>query len=221
MADAQQKERGKERHDARDKGAHRGAEQHAQGHAPEHEPKVKVERLIVRVQGVDLTGTLTVQRGLTKIRGIGVRMAKNIGIAFSNYTGIPAETMVGNLEEEQSKKLEEVVQDPAKFGVPSWALNRRKDFYTGQDSHLTMADLDLGLRSDLQRMGETKSYKGLRHMWGQPVRGQKTKSTHRGKGPVVGVLKKDVKAQAAPAKSSGPPPAAKPGAGAKPAAGKK
>jgi len=33
-------------------------------------------------------------------------------------------------------------------------------------------------------------------MWGLPVRGQRTKSTHRGKGGTVGVSKKDTKAAA-------------------------
>ncbi len=219
---AEQQHKGKERHDARDRGQHKGTGQpQGASAAAEQEPKVNVERLIVRVQGVDLKGTLNVRRALTKIRGIGTRMARNIGIAFSNYAGVPTEVLVGNLTEEQAGKLEEVVQNPVKYGVPEWALNRRRDFYTGESSHLTMADLDLSLRADLQRMGETKSYKGLRHMWGQPVRGQKTKSTHRGKGPAVGVMKKDVKQQTAPAKSSGPPQAAKPATGAKPAATKK
>ena len=217
MADHREQQKGKGQERPGQKGP--GGPQAPQ--ATREEPGEKIERLIVRVQGVDLEGHITVQSALTKIRGIGIRMAKNIGLAFNNYAGVPPQTLVGNLTEEMTKKLEEVVQNPAKYGVPQWALNHRKDFYTGESSHITMADLDLSLRSDLQRMGETKSYKGLRHMWGQPVRGQKTKSTHRGKGPVVGVMKKDVKAQAAPAKSSGPPPAgAKPGAAAKPAAKK-
>ena len=61
-------------------------------------------------------------------------------------------------------------------------------------------------------MSETKSYKGLRHTWGLTVRGQRTKSTHRGKGGVVGVLKKDAIAPAASAAKAGAP-AAKPAAG--------
>jgi len=186
---------------------------------PAHSQPNDDTRIIIRVQGVDLNGSKTVQRGLTKIKGIGVMMARNIGTAFSNYSGSLESAKLGTLNEEQVKKLEEVIQNPKKFGVPEWSLNRRKDFYSGGSSHITMAELDLTLRSDLQRMGETKSYKGLRHMWGQPVRGQKTKSTHRGTGPVVGVTKKDIKQQAAPKPASGPAP--KSAAGAKPAAGKK
>ena len=69
-----------------------------------------------------------------------------------------------------------------------------------------MADLDFTIRKDVQRMNETKSYKGLRLSWGLTVRGQRTKSTHRGKGPVVGVQKKDAKGGgAAPAKKGEAP----------------
>ena len=66
-----------------------------------------------------------------------------------------------------------------------------------------MNDLAFCLRNDLSRLAEIKSYKGLRHMWGLTVRGQKTKSRHRRKGGVVGVAKKvAVKGKAAPAKKS-------------------
>ncbi len=156
-------------------------------------------RLIVRVSGIDLDGNKPIERSLTKIKGIGIRMAKNIATAFEKSSGIPASKKTGLLTEEEGKKLEEVVQNPSKFGIPAWALNRRNDFYTGENSHLVMSDLDLRLRSDLQRMTETKSYKGLRHAWGLPVRGQRTKSTHRGKGGIVGVMKKDQTKAGAPA----------------------
>src|SRR3989338_11664826 len=159
-------------------------------------------RLIVRITGIDLDGRKPIERSLTKIKGIGVRMAKNIAVAFEKSSGISASLKTGKLSEEQSKKLEEVVLTPAKFGVPLWSLNRRNDFYTGENSHLVMSDLDLRLRSDIQRMTETKSYKGLRHAWGLPVRGQSTRSTHHKKGGVVGVVIKDATAQAAPAKAT-------------------
>ncbi len=172
-------------------------------------------RLIVRVAGIDLSGRKPIMRSLTKIKGIGIRMAKNIAIAFEKAYGIPASQKTGKLSEEESKKLEEIVYNPGKFGIPEWSLNRRKDFYTGQNSHLVMSDLDLTLRSDLQRMTETKSYKGLRHAWGLPVRGQRTKSTHRGKGGVVGVVKKDAAQAAAQAKAGDKKAEAKPAAAEK------
>ncbi|MEM4261733.1 MAG: 30S ribosomal protein S13 [Candidatus Diapherotrites archaeon] len=156
------------------------------------------ERLIVRIAGIDLDGRKSIERALTKIKGVGIRMGKNIAIAFEELTGIPHNTKLGLLDEEKSKKLEEIVLAPQKFNIPEWNLNRRKDFYTGESTHKVMSELDLALREDLSRLKEIKSYRGLRHQWGLPVRGQRTKSTHRGKGNVVGVMKKEVAKAAAP-----------------------
>lgn len=174
-------------------------------------------RLIVRITGIDLDGKKSIQRALTKIKGIGVRMGKNIAIAFEGVSGIAATAKLGTINEEQARKLEEIALSPAKFGIPVWSLNRQKNFFTGENRHVVMSELDLGLREDLTRLKEIKSYRGLRHQWGLPVRGQSTKSTHRGKGVVVGVMKKDIAKAQAPAKAGAP---AKPAAGAKPA-GKK
>ncbi|HIH10295.1 MAG TPA: 30S ribosomal protein S13 [Candidatus Diapherotrites archaeon] len=186
---------------------------HGRPTAPAHKDEAPMEdlRLIVRITGIDLDGKKPISRSLTKIKGIGVRMAKNIAIAFEKATGIQSESLTGKLSEDDSRKLEEIVVSPAKFGVPAWSLNRRKDFYSGSDTHLVMSDLDLSIRSDILRMTEIKSYKGLRHAWGLPVRGQRTKSTHRGKGGIVGVIRKDAMKQGGPAgpgKAGAAPPAA-------------
>ncbi|MCX6798733.1 MAG: 30S ribosomal protein S13 [Candidatus Diapherotrites archaeon] len=156
-------------------------------------------RYIVRIAGRDLNGNLPIYRALARIRGIGIRMAKNIGIAFEDKTGIGYETKLGDMPEDMDKQLEEIVLNPGKFGVPAWCLNRRNDWETGETKHIVMGDLQFQLRKDLQRLNEIKSYRGLRHSWGLPVRGQRTKSTHRGKGAVVGVFKKDAAKAAAPA----------------------
>ena len=58
--------------------------------------------------------------------------------------------------------------------------------------HLINTDLDLSKDGDIKRMKKVKSYKGLRHTWGLPVRGQRTRSNFRkNKGKVsLGVVKK-------------------------------
>jgi small subunit ribosomal protein S13 len=63
--------------------------------------------------------------------------------------------------------------------------------------HLITTELDLTIDNDLKRMKKVKSYKGVRHMLGQPVRGQRTKSNFRkNKGKVsLGVIRR---AQAPP-----------------------
>ena len=155
---------------------------------------------IVRVIGKDLDGTRKVDEGLQGIKGISHRMGGIICKEFSKENNTPKTKKLGELTPVEVKKLEEIIMFPEKHNIPGWALNRQKDFNTGITKHLTMNDLAFSLRNDIQRMAEIKSYKGLRHMWGLTVRGQKTGSTHRGKGGVIGVAKKDAaKPGAAPA----------------------
>ena len=155
---------------------------------------------IVRVVGKDLDGTKSIESGLQGIKGIGHRMAGIIAIEFRKANKVPQEKRLGELTNEEIKKLEEIITAPEKHKMPMWVFNRQKDVETGKDRHVTMNDLMFSLRKDVSRMAEVKSYKGLRHMWGLPVRGQKTKSRHRGKGGTIGVIKKD---QAKPAGGSG------------------
>src|SRR3989338_20416 len=158
------------------------------------------KRFIVRIAGRDLNGNLPIYIALSGIKGISHRMGRNIAIIFEKEAKIPFDSKIGILPENLDKTLEEIVLHPEKHGIPVWSLNRRREFETGENRHIVMADLDFTLRKDIQRMNEIKSYNGLRHSWGLPVRGQMTKSTHRGKGPVVGVQKKDAKKALAPAR---------------------
>ena len=148
---------------------------------------------IVRVVGKDLDGTRTVSEAIQGLKGISHRTGQIIANKFNKENNVPLDKKLGDLAPEEVKKLEDIVANPGKHGLPIWALNRRKDYDTGEDKHLTMNDLDFQLRNDFQRLADIKSYRGLRHMWGLTVRGQKTKSTHRGKGGTVGVSKKDTK----------------------------
>ncbi len=147
---------------------------------------------IVRVIGKDLDGTKNIETSLQGIKGIGQRVGGLIATQFRKENKIARGRRLGELTNEEIKKLEDVILAPEKHKLPVWTLNRQKDIETGADKHLTMNDLAFSLRTDLTNMAEIKSYKGLRHMWGLTVRGQKTKSKHRGKGGTVGVTKKDV-----------------------------
>ena len=154
-------------------------------------------RHIVRIAGKDLDGGKPIYNALTKIRGISTRFGTVAAKKFERETGIAFNSKIGNISEEHEKILEEIIANHAKHGFPAWMLNRRNDFYTGETKHLVMGELEFSLREDLKRLNRIKSYRGLRHSWGLTVRGQSTKSTHRGKGGVVGVTKKDaIKAQA-------------------------
>jgi small subunit ribosomal protein S18e len=83
----------------------------------------------------------------------------------------------------------DILNDPLKYKIPTWFLNRRKDRKTGGDSHEVANMLDMALRDDLERLKKIKCERGLRHAWGLKVRGQHTKTTGR-RGKTVGVSKK-------------------------------
>ena len=57
--------------------------------------------------------------------------------------------------------------------------NRRLDIETGKTSHLYGADLEITKEFDIKRLKKIKSYKGIRHSFRLPVRGQRTKSHFR------------------------------------------
>jgi small subunit ribosomal protein S13 len=152
-----------------------------------------VENLIVRVIGKDLDGTKSVDVSLRGIKGISHRVGLIVTNKFCAENNTDKKTKIGDLSQEEIKSLEKIIQEIGKTDLPRWALNRRKDYETGEDKHLTMNDLYFQARLDFQRLAEIKSYRGLRRSWGLTVRGQKTRSTHRGKGGSVGVAKKDTK----------------------------
>lgn len=150
-------------------------------------------RYIVRIVNKDLDGTLPLHRSLTSLKGINNRFAVAVSKAFEKKSGFGKDKLLGEVPEEKWKDIEDVINNPLENGIPSWMVNTEKGFEDGQNKHLVMADLDFAQRTVSQREGEIKSYRGLRYVWRLPVRGQRTKSTHRGKGKVVGVLRKDNK----------------------------
>jgi len=147
--------------------------------------KVEEFRYIVRVAGTDVDGTKKLPYGLLKIRGISSRIAD----AVVKVAGFDPEVRAGNLTDVEIRKLEAIIKEPSRRGVPAWLLNRRKDLETGKDVHLTGSDLALRKREDITLMTDTRSWKGVRHSLGLKVRGQKTRTTGK-KGRVVGVTRK-------------------------------
>ncbi len=140
---------------------------------------------IVRLAGKDLDGTLKVAYALTKIKGINIRLAN----AIVNKAEIPSEKRLGFLLDTEIKKLEEIVKNVQDYDFPSWLLNYRKNPETGEDTHLITSDLDLQIKTNIEKMKEIRSWRGYRHAYGLKVRGQKTRTTGR-KGKAVGVKKK-------------------------------
>jgi small subunit ribosomal protein S13 len=142
-------------------------------------------RYLVRVAGTDLDGSKKFRYALTDIKGVDIRLA----VAILNVTGQDPNIRMGYVSDQDVKRVEEVLADPVKFGIPSWMLNRQKDMISGEDKHIIGSDLTLSVKSDVDTMRRTKSYKGIRHALGLKVRGQRTKTTGR-KGQTVGVRRR-------------------------------
>jgi small subunit ribosomal protein S13 len=140
---------------------------------------------IVRIAGTDIKGENQLYSSLIRIKGVGGSLAS----AVCRIHNFDRRRKVGTLTTSDIKKIEETISNPIKFGVPSWMVNRRKDIETGEDRHLVAVDLNFMLDQDIKRMIKIKSYKGIRHMFGLPVRGQRTRSSFRG-GTTVGVVRK-------------------------------
>ena len=113
---------------------------------------------MARIGGVDLPNEKRVEIGLTYIYGIG-RVTSN---KVLEATGINPDTRVKDLSEEQIGKIREYM-----------------------DKNLTTeGELRRVVNMNIKALTEIKSYRGLRHKAGLPVRGQNTKSNARTrKGP--------------------------------------
>jgi len=142
-------------------------------------------RYIVRIAGTDIDGKLKLPFGLAEIKGVGLQTA----YALIRILGLSPDMRVGELTDEDVRRIEEAVKDLRKLGLPSWLFNRRKDYETGEDLHLVGADLLFHARRDIEREIRSGSWRGIRHKLGLKVRGQRTRTTGR-LGMTVGVKKK-------------------------------
>jgi small subunit ribosomal protein S13 len=107
-----------------------------------------------RIEGVDLPVEKRVEVALTYVRGIGPNLAKKI-IAES---GVSPEIRVKDLSEEQVSKIREVIQ---------------------KGGYRVEGELAAETATNIKRLKEIGSYRGLRHARGLPVRGQRTKTNAR------------------------------------------
>jgi small subunit ribosomal protein S13 len=153
---------------------------------------------IVRLAGKDLPGNKPVQLALSYLKGVSVNYARAVAYA----TDIDPFAKLGSLTKEQVEQIEKAINNPSEYGIPSWMLNRRKDFDTGRDLHIIGSDLEIAIRSDIGRERHIRSRRGIRHELGLPVRGQRTRSTGR-KGLVVGVKRKEIRIREEAARAKG------------------
>lgn len=113
---------------------------------------------MARIAGVEIPPNKQIWVGLTYIFGVGRHTSQKI----LKNTGVPEATKTKDLTEGQLAKLSDYIDKNVNVEGPLRRL----------------------LTANLQRLREIRCYRGMRHMKGLPVRGQKTRSNARTrKGP--------------------------------------
>lgn len=140
---------------------------------------------LVRLANTDIMGDKTVLYGLKKVYGVGLGFSN----AVCQTLDVNKNEKIGALSDEKIKEIEQTILDPSSKGLPNWLYNRKFDIETGKDIHITGPKLKLTKEFDIRRMKKIKSYRGVRHMHGLPVRGQRTQGNFR-RGKIVGVVKR-------------------------------
>ena len=161
-------------------------------HKSEKKPipeSIKKERerqeYLVRIMSTDIPGNKNLYVGLTKIKGVSFAISN----AVCHILKMDKLKKINDLTKEEIDLISDTIKN---INVPEFLKNRRFDFDSGKSRHLTITDLDLSREFDIKRLKKIKSYRGIRHSYGLPVRGQRTKShfRRRGKGKAIGVQKK-------------------------------
>ncbi len=121
---------------------------------------------MARIIGVDIPLEKRIDIGLTAVYGIGRRNA----LGILKQAKIEATKRVKNLTDKEITRLTKIMEQ-----IPLEGILRKK------------------IGEDIQRLKTINSYRGIRHIKGLPVRGQRTRSnarTKRGKRKTIGALKK-------------------------------
>jgi len=125
---------------------------------------------MARIAGVELPSQKRVEIGLTYIYGIG----RNSSNRILEEAGVNPDTRVKNLTESEISAIQTIIQN--NFRVEG--------------------ELRRTVQGNIKRLIDIKSYRGVRHRRGLPVRGQRTRTnarTKRGKRKTVGTVKKEAK----------------------------
>ncbi|MBI3380045.1 30S ribosomal protein S13 [Candidatus Gottesmanbacteria bacterium] len=127
---------------------------------------------MARISGIDLPDHKRLDIALTYIYGIGRKNA----VVILREASVLGSKRIKELSEEEVGKIQKVIEE--KFKIEG--------------------DLKTEIVGNIKRLKEIGSYRGLRHIKGLPVNGQRTRSnarTKRGKRKTVGALRKEVRAQ--------------------------
>lgn len=123
---------------------------------------------MARIAGIDLPNDKRLEAALPYIYGVGLTLGKKI----LKDCSLDPDKRVKNLSEDEVSRLQKEVE---KYKVEG--------------------DLRREVQSNIKRLQEIGSYRGIRHTKNLPVRGQRTKvnaRTKRGKKMTIGTVRKEV-----------------------------
>lgn len=108
---------------------------------------------MARISGIDLPPNKRVEYGLTAIFGIGLHTAQKIVATI----GINPSKKINELSDEEVTKIRKLIETDYKVE----------------------GALRADIAADVKRLIDIGSYRGLRHKFGLPTRGQRTKTNAR------------------------------------------
>ncbi|KAA0206910.1 30S ribosomal protein S13 [Candidatus Uhrbacteria bacterium] len=108
---------------------------------------------MARIAGITLPSNKRVEIALTYIYGIGPTTAERI----LKEAGVDASIRVKDLTEDQATKLRDIIEK----------------------QHKVEGELRREVLANIKRLKEVGAYRGIRHIKGLPVRGQRTKTNSR------------------------------------------
>lgn len=118
---------------------------------------------MARIAGINIPNEKRIEISLTYIKGIGLSSSQKI----LAEAGIDANTRTKDISEAEITKIRDILDK----------------------KHLIEGDLVREVTTNIKRLKDTGSYRGLRHKAGLPTRGQRTKTnarTKKGKKVTVG-----------------------------------
>ena len=139
---------------------------------------------MIRILSKDIPGNVNIYTGLTRVKGV----SWGVSNAICKLLSMDKTKKVGDLSKEEIEKISVFMKNPT---LPNHLLNRRSDFEKDEKNHFITVDLELKTEFDIKRLKKIKSYRGIRHLLGLPMRGQRTKGNFRkNKMKGVGIKKK-------------------------------
>jgi ribosomal protein S13 len=97
-----------------------------------------------------------VMYALTAIPGVGRRISNVI----CKKAEIEMTKRAGELTPDEIEKVVAILQDPKKFNIPMWMVNRRRDKFDGKSSQLVSNQIASKLRDDLEHLKKVRAHRG-------------------------------------------------------------